>query len=70
MCTKFKFHHTTKWCMHNPAPVQENDTHKLLWYFDIHSDHLISAKRSDLIIINQKREFAKFSSFQSRLTTK
>ena len=38
--------------MHNPASVLENDTHKLLWDFDIHTDHLISAKRPDLVIIN------------------
>ena len=37
--------------MHNPASVLENNTHKLLWDFDIHTDHLISARRSDLIII-------------------
>ena len=32
---KFKFDHANKWYMHNPAPVLENDTHKLLWDFDI-----------------------------------
>ncbi len=37
MCKKFKFDHTNKWYMHNPAPVLENDTHKLLWDFDIHT---------------------------------
>ena len=47
--------------MHNPAPVVENDTHKLLWDFDIHTDHLISSRRPDLIIIYKKREFAKFA---------
>ena len=31
MCKKFKFDHTNKWYMHNPAPVLENATHKLLW---------------------------------------
>ena len=35
----------------NPAPVLENDTHKLQWDFDIQTDHLISARRPDLIII-------------------
>ena len=57
--------------MHNPAPVLENDTHKLLWDFDIHTDHLISARRPDLITINNKkeREFAKLSTLLSRLTT-
>ena len=42
--------------MQNPAPVQENDTHKLLWDFDIQTDHLISARRPDLIIINRKKK--------------
>ena len=52
MCKKLKFDHTNKWYMHNPAPVLENDTHKLLWDFNIQTDHLIPAKRPDLIIIN------------------
>ena len=34
--------------MHNPAHVLENDTHKLLWDFDIQTDRLISARRPDL----------------------
>ena len=42
--------------MHNPVPVLENDTHKLLWDFDIHTDHLISARRPDVIIINKKKK--------------
>ena len=41
--------------MHNPAPVLENDAHKLLWDFDIHTDQQISARRLDLIIINNKK---------------
>ena len=36
--------------MHNPESVLENDTHKLLWDFDIQTDHLI--------IINKKGELA------------
>ena len=54
MYKKLKFHHTNKWYMNNPAPVLENNTHKLLWDFDIQTDHLISARRPDLIIINKK----------------
>ena len=49
--------------MHNLAPVLENDTHKLLWDFDIQTDHLISARRPDLIIINNKKENLKNSRF-------
>ena len=25
--------------MHNPASVRKNETHKLLWYFGIQTDH-------------------------------
>ena len=49
--------------MHNPAPVLENNTHKLLWDFDIHTDHLISARIPDLIIINKKKRICKIVDF-------
>ena len=70
---KFKSDHANKWYMHIPAPILENDTHKLLWDFDIQTDHLISARRPDLIIINHKkkkkeRKSAKLSTWLSRLT--
>ena len=42
--------------MHNPASVQENDSHKLHWDFEIQTDHLIAARRPDLIIIRKKRK--------------
>ena len=59
MCKKFKFDHTNKWYMHNPAPVLENNTHKLQWDFNIETDHLIPARRPDLIIINKKKKCEK-----------
>ena len=49
--------------MYNSAPVLENDTHKLLWDFDIQTDHLISARRPDLIIINNKKKICKIVDF-------
>ena len=42
--------------MHNPAPVLENDSHKLRWDFVIQTDHLIPARRPDIIIINNKKK--------------
>ena len=42
--------------MHYPALVLENDAHKLLWDFDIHTDHLILARKPDLAIINNEKE--------------
>ena len=48
--------------MHNPSSL-ENDTHKLLWDFNIQTSHLISARRPDLIIINKKKTICKIVDF-------
>ena len=49
---------TNKWYMHNKESVLDNETHKLLCYLKIQTDHLISARRPDLVIINkEKRTF-------------
>ena len=54
MCKKCKFNPTIKWYMYNPESILGNFTHKLLWDFEIQTDHLISARRPNLIIINKK----------------
>ena len=47
----------------NPAPVLENDSHKLLWDFNIQTDHLIPTRRPDLIIINKRKRICKIVDF-------
>ena len=42
--------------MHNPEFVPENETHKILWDFEKQTDHLISARRPDLEIVNKKKK--------------
>ena len=49
--------------MHNPALVLENDLQKLLWDFNIQTDHLIPGRRPDLIIINKKKRTCKIVDF-------
>ena len=39
--------------MHKPESAQKNETHKILWDFEIQTDHLIPARRPELL---QKRE--------------
>ena len=56
MSRKFQFDHTNKWYMHNPAPVLENDSHKLVWDFNIQTDLPIPARRPDLIKIYKKQK--------------
>ena len=36
--------------MHNPESVLENETHKILWDFEIQTDYQISARQPDQII--------------------
>ena len=53
--------------MHNLASVQKNETHELLWDFDIQTDNLIMARLPDLIIIHKKmKEVAKLWTLLSR----
>ena len=56
MCRKFQSDHTNKWYMHNPAPVLENDSHKLLWDFNIQTDHLILGQKTRPHNNQQKQE--------------
>ena len=49
--------------MHNLAAVLENDTHKLLWDFDLQTEQLISVRRTDLIQINKKKRTCKIVDF-------
>ena len=56
LCKKFKFNHTNKWYIHNSESVLKKDTHKILWDFEIQTDHLISARRPDQEIVLKKRE--------------
>ena len=50
-----KYDHTNRWYMHNQASVLENETHKLLWDFEIQRDHLISARWPELVIMFHQR---------------
>ena len=49
--------------MHNPVAVLENDTHKLLWDFDIQPDQRISPRRPGLIVIYKKMRTCKIVDF-------
>ena len=38
--------------MYNPESVQEYETQEIPWDFKIQTDHLISARVGDLVIVN------------------
>ena len=45
-----------KWYMHKPESVEENEMHKVLWDFEIQTDHLIPARRLELVIVNKRKK--------------
>ena len=45
-----------KWYMHKVESVQENELQKILRDFEIQIDHLISARRRDLVIVKKKKK--------------
>ena len=63
MYKRFGFDHTNKWYMHRRVSVLENDTHRVLWDFDIQTDLLISVRRPDIKIINIKKRTCKIVDF-------
>ena len=42
--------------MHKPESILENETHKTPWDFVIQTDHLILARRPNLVIIYKKKK--------------
>ena len=43
--------------MHKPESVLENEMHKVIWDFEIKTDHPIKAQRSGPSLINKKKEW-------------
>ena len=43
-----------KWYEHEPESVLENEEYKILWDFSIQTDHVIEARRPDLVVVDKK----------------
>ena len=42
--------------MHKSESFHDNEMHKILWDFEIQADHLILARRTDLVLIKRKKK--------------
>ena len=56
LCKKFKFDHTNKLYMHNLEFSLKDEMPKILWSFEVQTDHPISARRPDLLIAKKKKK--------------
>ena len=63
VCRKIGFDVNEKWYKHEPEKVVENDSWKILWDFTIQTDHVIEARRRDMVIIDKTKNECKIIDF-------
>ena len=49
--------------MHNPESILENKTYSVICDFEIPTDHIIFAKRTELVIVNKKKKTYRIVNF-------
>ena len=54
VCKKYGLHTKDRWYEHEPQSVCENEEYKILWDFSIQTDHVIEARRPDMITVEKK----------------
>ena len=52
---KCNFEAGDKWYEHEPGSVLENRDYKILWDFSIQTDHVMEARRPDLVVVDKER---------------
>ena len=52
-----------KWYEHEPQSVLEDEGYKILWGFSIQTDHVIEARRLDLVAVDKKERICKVIDF-------
>ena len=56
LCKKHTLERKERWYDHNPDGTAENNDVKLLWDINIQCDHVIEARRPDIVIIDKRRQ--------------
>ena len=63
LARKCNFEAGDKWYEHEPESVLENEDYKILWDFSIQTDHVIEARRPDLVVVDKKERSCKIIDF-------
>ena len=58
-CRANGIHDKSKWYEHQPEAVIENESCKILWDFTVQTDHFITARRLDMILLIKNTTHAK-----------
>ena len=63
LARKCNFEAGDKWYEHEPESVLENEDYKIFWDFSIQTDHVIEARRPDLVVVDKKERSCKIIYF-------
>ena len=63
LARKCNFETGYKWYEYEPESVLENEDYKILWDFSIQTDHVIEARRPDLVVVDKKKRSCKIIDF-------
>ena len=63
LARRCNFEAVDKWYEHEPESVLENEDYKILWDFIIQTDHVIEARRPDLVVVDKKERSCKIIDF-------
>ena len=58
LCCKYDMSRGEKWYEHQPEGVVENETCKNLWDMTIQCDHVIEARRPDIVVVEKENNKA------------
>jgi hypothetical protein len=53
---KFGFEHSERWYNHRAETVYENESVKILWDMNLYTDHVIEARRPDIVVVNKQEK--------------
>ena len=63
LARKCNFEAGDKWYEHELESVLENEDYKIFWDFSIQTDHVIEARRPDLVVVDKKERSCKMINF-------
>ena len=63
LARKCNFESGGNWYEHEPESVLQNKDYKILWDFSIKTDHVIEARRPDLVVVDKKERSCKLIDF-------
>ena len=63
VCRKFGIEVSKKWYQYEPETVVENENSKILWDMNIQTDHVIEARRPDMVVIDKAKNHCQIIDF-------